>query len=71
MTKYAQTFGDGVNTNYTITHDLGTRDIVVALYDVETGEAFMAGITVTSENAISLGFGQAPPQDAYRVVVVG
>ena len=67
--KYAALVGDGTNTSFTVTHNLGTRDVVVSVYDAATYEEVMTDVTRTSTNAVSVGFAVAPTADAYRVVV--
>jgi len=67
--KYAALVGDGTNTSFTVTHNLGTRDVVVSVYDAATYEEVMTDVTRTSTSAISVGFAVAPSANAYRVVV--
>ena len=67
--KYAATVGDGTNTSYAVTHNFGTRDVQVAVYDAATYEEVVTDITRTSTNVVTIGFAAAPSADAYRVVV--
>ena len=67
--KYATLVGDGTNTSFTVTHNFGTRDVVVSVYDAATYEEVMTDVTRTNTNAVSVGFAVAPSADAYRVVV--
>jgi hypothetical protein len=68
--KYAANVGDGSNTSYTITHNLGTRDVVVSVYDNSSPYAeVICDVQHTSTTAITLLFSVAPTSNQYRVVV--
>jgi uncharacterized protein YjbI with pentapeptide repeats len=67
--KFAANIGDGTNTSYAVTHNLGTRDVEVAVYDAATYEEVVTDITRTSTNVVTIGFAVAPTTNAYRVVV--
>lgn len=70
--KYAVSIGDGTNTSYTVTHNLGTKDVTVALYDNSSPYAeVVADIQHTSTTAITVVFSAAPTSNQYRVVVHG
>ncbi len=71
--KYASTIeGDGATTAFTINHNLGSRDVVVNVYDATTYEEIVVDIVRTSTSAITVTFGVAPTSsDSYRVVVIG
>jgi hypothetical protein len=70
VTKYAANVGDGTNTSYTITHNLGTRDVVVTTYDNSSPYAeVICDVQHTSTTAITLLFSVAPTSNQYRVVV--
>lgn len=70
--KYAVTIGDGVATEYTVTHNLNTQDVVVTLReDKAPYEVVLADIEVTDVNSLLIRTAQAVEQDALKVVVVG
>ena len=70
--KYAANIGDGANTSYTVSHNLGTKDVTVALYDNSSPYAeVVADIQHTSTTAITVVFSAAPTSNQYRVVVHG
>lgn len=70
--KYGADVGDGVATSYTITHNLGTRDVTVAVYDNSSPYAeVVCDVQHTSTSAITLLFSVAPTSNQYRVVVHG
>jgi hypothetical protein len=70
--RYAAAVGDGSNTSYTITHNLGTRDVVVTLY-TNSGDydEVLSDLRHTDTNTVTLVFSSAPASNAYRVVILG
>jgi hypothetical protein len=68
--KYSQTLSTSA-TSYTVTHNLGTVDVHVQVYEVATGEEVIVDNVRATTNTITLGFASAPTADAYRVVVIG
>lgn len=70
--KYAANVGDNSNTSITITHNLGTRDVQVVLYDNSSPYAeVICDVQHTTTNSVTLIFSVAPTLDQYRVVVQG
>jgi hypothetical protein len=70
VTKYAANVGDGTNTSYTITHNLGTRDVIVTTYDNSSPYAeVICDVQHSTTTAITLLFSVAPTSNQYRVVV--
>ena len=70
--KYAASVGDGSATSYTVTHNLGTRDVTVAVYDNSSPYAeVVCDVQHTSTTAITVLFSVAPTSNQYRVVVQG
>ena len=70
--KYAANVGDGSNDSITITHNLGTRDVIVTLYDNASPYAeVICDVQHTTTNTITLLFSVAPTSNQYRVVVQG
>jgi hypothetical protein len=59
----------GSNTTASFTHSLASKNLIVQLYDVTTGEVVFADIDHTSNNAISVIFASTPAND-IRVVVI-
>jgi hypothetical protein len=68
--KGAASIGDGSATSFTLTHNLGTTDVLVAVYLNSTGEEVITDVTRTT-NAVTVIFATAPAANAYRVVVIG
>lgn len=70
--KHAETIGDGVATEHTVTHNLNTRDVVVTLHENQAPyEVVLADIEVTDTNRVLVRTAQAVEQDALKVVVIG
>ena len=73
LKKYAATItGDASKTSFTITHNLGSRDVTVQVYDGTSYEEVIVDVTRTSTSVVTIGFASAPATGAtYRVVVIG
>jgi hypothetical protein len=72
VTKYAASVGDGSATSYTVTHNLGTKDVQVTVYDNSSPYAeVICDVQHTSTSAVTLLFSIAPTSNQYRVVVQG
>jgi hypothetical protein len=69
--KYKTTLNTSA-TSYTVTHNLGTKDIVVSIYEVAAPYAeIVADVEHTSDTAATIKFAVAPASGEYRVVVIG
>ncbi len=69
--KYSATLSTSA-TSYTVTHNLGTKDVTVQIYEVGSPFAQIeADVEHTSTSAITIKFAVAPSAGAYRVVVIG
>ena len=66
---YAANIGDGTATSFALTHGLGTRDVVVVIYDNATYEEVITDVAVTSTTVATISFAVAPTSNAYRVVI--
>jgi hypothetical protein len=64
---YAADVGGG--TSVTITHNLGTRDVVVQLYDNSTYDTVYADVIRLDTNNVRFLFKTAPAAAAYRCVI--
>lgn len=70
--KYATAIGDGTNTSFVITHNLGTQDVAVSVAEAASPfNVVMTDIQLTSINTITVTFTIAPTSNQYRVVVIG
>lgn len=70
--KFPANIGDGSATSYTVTHNFGTRDVIVRVFP-NSGQFDDIELDVQrpSVNAVTLVFASAPAVNAYRVVVIG
>ncbi|CAM5772043.1 hypothetical protein LMIY3S_03711 [Labrys miyagiensis] len=70
--KYAGTItGNASTTSFTVTHNLGTTDVVVMVMD-SSGNQVMPDITAATTNTVTVAFATAPGSGVtYRVVVIG
>jgi hypothetical protein len=59
----------GANTVASFTHSLASKNLIVQLYQVTTGNVVFADIDHTSNNAISITFSNTPTED-IRVIVI-
>ena len=59
----------GANTTASFTHGLASKNLIVQMYDVTTGEVVFADIDHTSNSAISIIFSSTPTND-IRVIVI-
>jgi hypothetical protein len=66
---HAYTIGDGQSTTITINHGLGTTNLLVQLYDEETGEQLDTNILASTISSVTLNFQNPPAQDSLRVVI--
>lgn len=67
---YLATIGDGTTSTFTITHNLGTRDVVVVVRNaLSPYEVIQVYWTATTASAVTLDFGMAPASNSVRVAV--
>jgi hypothetical protein len=67
----AETIGNTIDTSFQITHNFGTRDVVVQVFDASTYETVIADTLRSTTNYVTVSFSTAPANNAYRVVVTG
>lgn len=58
-------------TSYTVTHNLGTLDVIVQVYAVSDGSEVLVDQLRATTNTVTINFASAPSANAYRVVVIG
>jgi hypothetical protein len=69
---YAVDVGDGSSTTITVTHNLGTKDVMVQVYDKTTPFATVwPDVNRNGTNTVQLVFATAPTSAQYRCVVHG
>ena len=66
---FVSNVGDGVNTFYTITHNLNSKNLFVQVYENATDELVFVDITHPTVNTTDITFSAAPGPDEYRVII--
>lgn len=66
---YQAKIGNGSLTSIAVTHNLGTRDVIVQMYDASTYETVYAEVVRNSNNQITIGFNDAPATDDISVLI--
>lgn len=69
--KYAVDVGNGVLTQFILTHGLNDTDVSVIIKDTTTLELVETDIKVTDVNNVTIDFNVAPANNAYRILVQG
>jgi hypothetical protein len=71
--KYATTIGNGIDTVFTITHNFGTRDVVVQVRETAAPYGYMVpdSVQATDINSVAVSFTVAPTTNQYRVIILG
>jgi hypothetical protein len=70
--KYTTTLGDGSSLSYTVTHNLGTQNVVMMVRLSGTPYSSVeADMAATSSNTATIAFATAPAAGAYTVTVIG
>jgi hypothetical protein len=70
--KYAVAVGNGSATSFTVTHNLGSTDVVVSVREASTGAVVVAAVTHSTDNTVTVEVnGTAPANNALKVVVIG
>ena len=69
ISGYAADIGNGSATSFALTHSLGTKDVIVSIYDNTTFEEVITDVVLTSTSVVTVSFAVAPASNAYRVVI--
>lgn len=67
--SWVGSIGDGSTTAITITHSLGTRDVIIQLYDVSSYDTVYADVVRTTTDTATITFATAPATNDIRVLV--
>lgn len=70
-TKVGANLGNNSATSFAVEHNLGTKDVLVNVYDNATNDTVEVDVVRTDNNTVTISFAVAPESDAYRVVIVG
>ena len=71
VTKYAETGPSSGGTTWTITHSLGTDDVVVSIRNGTSDEEVDVTVTHTDTNTVTVTSTATLSSNAYRAVVIG
>lgn len=63
--------GDGSATSYTVTHNFGTRAVLVQVFDSSSYDTVIADVVRTTTDSVTVSFSVAPASNAFTVVVTG
>jgi len=70
--RYATDVGDGAGLAFTVTHNLGTRDVIPMLRDNNSPYAYaLPDFEAATINTVIVRFSVAPALNRYRVIVMG
>jgi hypothetical protein len=70
--KYTTTIGDNSATSFTITHNFGTRGVLVSVYNAAANyEEVVVDVEKSTTNTVTVKFAEAPTTDSYVVAVIG
>ena len=67
--QYTVNIGDGNATSYAVTHNLGTRDVMVQLYDNSSYDTVYAEVVRNSTSQVTISFTTAPSTNDIRVLI--
>lgn len=73
LTKYsASIVGDGTTTLFSFEHNITDYEVIVQVYDANTGEDVIVDVARDDENTVSILFATAPDlNDEYIVIIIG
>jgi len=71
LEKHTSTIGNGVDTQFTIAHDFGTRDVAVQVRESAGTNAAVTVPTIFNENSVEVTFANPPALNEYKVTVIG
>lgn len=70
--KFTANVGDGSATQYDITHNFGTDDVIIDIYrNSGAKDSIPCDVSRPSTNAVRLNFSSAPTSNQFRVVILG
>ena len=67
--SFKTTIGDGSDTDIAVTHSLGTRDVIVQLYDSSSYETVYAQVVRTDANTVTIDTNAAAGTNDITVLI--
>ena len=68
--RYAVTGPAAPATSMVVTHNLGTTDVIIQVYEVASGETVECDVVRTTVNVVTLGFCSPQTTNSLRVLVI-
>ena len=68
--RFVSVVGNGVNSEYTVFHNLNNKDVVVQVFNQENGELVYPNILTASDNHVVIKFEQTITPNSHKVVIV-
>jgi hypothetical protein len=68
--RYGQDLGDGTTTEFSISHNLNSSDIVFSLVEKSSGNVWWTDTSIVNGNTISIKFNTAPTVNQFRVNII-
>jgi hypothetical protein len=68
-TAYKASIGNGSLTSIPVVHNLGSRDVIVQLYDNSTYDTVYADVVRTDDLTVTIGFTTAPTTNEIKVLI--
>jgi hypothetical protein len=68
--RYAVTGPATLSSSLVVTHNLGTTDVMVQVYEIATGDTVECDVTRTTTNVVTLGFCNPQAINTLRVLVI-
>lgn len=70
--KRSYMIGNAIDTEFIITHSMGTKRFTWSVYDVQTGEDVYPNLRRVNDNQVQLKFsGEIPTLDQYELILNG
>jgi hypothetical protein len=69
LVTYSTNIGDGINSVFTVPHNLGTKDVSVTVRDTQTNLLAYPAIEVITLSSVSVSFNFVPTLTAYDVTI--
>ncbi|WP_461366632.1 hypothetical protein [Candidatus Darwinibacter acetoxidans] len=70
--KYSTNLGNGSATQFTVTHNLGSMDVVVGIRETAAPYSVVyADVQIIDANSLRVLFGAAPSSGQYRATIIG
>lgn len=64
------TIGDGLETEFILDHNLGTKFVFVQIFETESGENVETSVTRIDNNNVKISFTNAPSVSEFSVVII-